>query len=76
MNRGPDRFATRFLLAALAVAGVALVVVAIGVIRVGGDAFATLMMAAGDSAEHAREMFDASVTGVFALAAVLAVVAA
>lgn len=71
-----DRFATRFLLAALAVAGVALAVVAVGVIRVGGDAFATLMMEAGDSAEHAREMFDASVTGVFLLAAALAAVAA
>lgn len=76
MIRGRDRFATQFLLAALAVAGVALGVVAIGVIRVGGDAFATLMMAAGDSAEHAREMFDASVTGVFLLAAGLASVAA
>jgi signal transduction histidine kinase len=76
MTRGPDRFATRFLLAAMAVAGVALVVVAVGVLRVGGDAFATLMMAAGDSADHAREMFDASVTAVFALAAALAAVAA
>ena len=76
MIRGRDRFATQFLLAALAVAGVALGVVAIGVIRVGGDAFATLMMAAGDSAEHAREMFDASVTGVFLLAAGLAAAAA
>ena len=53
-----DRFATRFLLAAMAVAGLALAVVAVGVLRVGGDAFATLMMAAGDSADHAREMFD------------------
>ena len=36
-------------------------VVAVGVLRVGAAAFAALMMAAGDSADHAHEMFDASV---------------
>ena len=34
---------------------------AVGVLRVGAAAFEALMMAAGDSADHAREMFDASV---------------
>ena len=54
MNR--DRIATRIAGAALAVVGVVLVVLAIGVMRVGADAFAALMVAAGDSAEHAGEM--------------------
>ncbi len=66
----------RFLVAALAVAGVALGIVAVGVLRVGGEAFEALMMAAGDSADHAREMFDASVTVVFAIAAGVAAVVA
>jgi signal transduction histidine kinase len=66
----------RFLVAALAVAGITLVIVAIGVLRVGSDAFEALMMAAGDSADHAHEMFDSSVTIVFALAAAVAAVVA
>ena len=70
---GPrDRISARFLAAALGVAGVALGIVAVGVLRVGGETFAALMMAAGDSASHAREMFDASVTLVFGIAAAVA----
>jgi signal transduction histidine kinase len=72
----PDAIGTRFLAAALVVAGVALTIVAVGVIRVGGEAFASLMIAAGDSAEHAREMFDASVTVVLGLAGLVAAVVA
>ena len=72
----PDGIATRIVLAALAVVGVVLVVLAIGVLRVGADAFAALMAAAGESAEHAGEMFNASIAGVFAAAAVIAALAA
>ncbi|MEO8207875.1 MAG: ATP-binding protein, partial [Chloroflexota bacterium] len=43
-------------------------VVAIGVLRVGAESFAALMVAAGDTADHAHEMFDTSVTLVFGLA--------
>jgi len=60
----------------LAVAGIAVAVVAIGVLRVGRESFAALMMAAGDSAEHARAMFDASVTVVVLIALLTAAVVA
>ena len=60
------------LAASLVVAAVALAILAIGVLRVGGDLFASLMMAAGDSADHARAMFDESVTRVLLVAAVVA----
>jgi two-component system, OmpR family, sensor histidine kinase BaeS len=71
-----DAISTRFLAAALAVTGIALLIVAVGVLRVGGEAFETLMMEAGDTADHAREMYDASVTAVFAIAAVVAALVA
>jgi signal transduction histidine kinase len=67
-----NRIWVRFLVAALIVAAVALGVVAVGVLQVGASSFAALMMAAGDSAEHAHEMFDASVAVVFGVAAVVA----
>ena len=66
--------AARIAIAALAVAGIAVAVVAVGVLRVGGESFAALMMAAGDSAEHAREMFDSSVTVVFGIALAVAAI--
>jgi two-component system sensor histidine kinase BaeS len=65
-----DRIAVRIALAALLVAGLVLAIVAVGVMRVGSDAFASLMTAAGASADHAREMFDQSVTVVLWVAAV------
>jgi signal transduction histidine kinase len=68
--------AARILLATLVVAAMALAVVAIGVMRVGADAFAALMVAAGDSAEHAHQMFDDSVSGVFLLAGLVAAIVA
>lgn len=68
--------AARFALSALVVAGIAIAVVAIGVLRVGGETFAALMQAAGDSAEHARAMFDESVTVVFGIALAVAGVVA
>jgi two-component system, OmpR family, sensor histidine kinase BaeS len=70
------RLQTRLLLASLLVAGIALAIVAVGVLLAGGAAFEALMMAAGDSAEHAREMFDASVTAVFLVAVLVAAIAA
>jgi signal transduction histidine kinase len=77
---GGDRISTRFLVAALAVTALALAIVALGVLRVGAEAFEALMMAAGESADHAHEMFDASVSGVVlvagAVAAVMALVVA
>jgi two-component system sensor histidine kinase BaeS len=71
-RRSQDRIWARFLVAALLVAATALGVVAVGVLQVGATSFATLMMAAGDSAEHAHAMFDESVAVVFGLAALLA----
>ncbi len=71
-----DRISTRFLAAALAVAALVLGIVAIGVLRVGATAFEAVMMAAGATAEHAHAMFDESVTGIFLVAAAVAVVTA
>jgi two-component system sensor histidine kinase BaeS len=67
--------AGRIALAAIASAAVGLVILAVGVAVVGADVFTTLMMEAGDSAEHAREMYDDSVTTVVIAASVLAVLA-
>jgi two-component system sensor histidine kinase BaeS len=63
---------TRIAVAALAVAVVTLAILAVGVMQVGADAFAGLMVAAGDSATHAHQMFDESITIVFFVAAVVA----
>ena len=67
--------ATRIALAAIASAAVGLVILAVGVAVVGADVFTELMMEAGDSAEHAREMYDDSVTTVVVAASVVAVIA-
>lgn len=72
----PDGIATRIVIAALAVVGVVLVVLAFSVMRIGAQAFADLMAAAGESAEHAGEMFTSSVTGAFIVAALIAAVVA
>ncbi|MCU0478193.1 MAG: ATP-binding protein [Chloroflexi bacterium] len=61
----------RILAASLAVVAVALGIVAVGVVRVGGNLFADLMIAAGDTADHARDMYDQSVTVVLVVAAVV-----
>jgi two-component system, OmpR family, sensor histidine kinase BaeS len=77
MGRG---IAVRIALAALASAAVGLVILAVGVAVVGADVFTSLMVQAGDSADHARAMYDRSVTAVvlaaFALAAIASVVLA
>jgi len=67
---------SRILAASLVVVGVTLGIVAVGVVRVGGDLFASLMIEAGDTADHARGMFDESVTVVLLLAAAVAAVVA
>jgi DNA-binding response OmpR family regulator len=56
--------ATRIALAALASAAVGVAIVAIGITVVGGEVFRSLMVEAGDSAEHAQAMYDQSVTTV------------
>jgi two-component system sensor histidine kinase BaeS len=67
--------AWRIALAAIASAAVGLVILGVGVAVVGADVFTELMMKAGDSAEHAREMYDDSVTRVVIAATVVAVLA-
>ena len=71
-NRG---IATRIALAALASAAIGLVILALGVTVVGGRVFTDLMIKAGDSAEHARTMYDRSVTTVVIAAVLVAGVA-
>ena len=71
-----DGIAARIALATLLVAAVALGIVAVGVMRVGGDAFAALMVAAGDTADAARQMFDQSVSAVVLVAGGVAAVGA
>jgi two-component system sensor histidine kinase BaeS len=67
--------AGRIALAALASAGLGIAILVGGVLVVGGDAFASLMMAAGESADHARQMYDASVVRVMLGAVIVAAVA-
>src|SRR5689334_18280961 len=71
-NRG---IGTRIALAALASAALGIVIVVGGVLLIGGQVFTDLMMQAGDSAEHAREMWDHSVPGVVIVAVVVAIAA-
>lgn len=67
--------AVRIGLAALASAAVGLVILAVGVTVVGAEVFTDLMVEAGDSAEHARAMYDESVTTVVAAAVIVAALA-
>lgn len=62
----------RIALASLVVVVVTLAILAVGVMQVGAEAFASLMVAAGESADHAHQMFDQSITIVFGVAAVVA----
>jgi signal transduction histidine kinase len=77
MNRG---IATRIALAALAAAGLGMLILVVGILVVGAQVFTDLMMRAGASAEHARAMWDNSVPGVvaaaFAVAALASIVVA
>jgi signal transduction histidine kinase len=67
--------ATRIALAALASAAIGLVILAVGVTVVGAEIFRALMVEAGDSADHAQQMYDESVTTVVITAVVLAATA-
>ncbi len=67
--------AVRIFLAAVASAAVGLGILLVGVLIVGADAFEALMVQAGDTAAHARQMFDASVTNVVLAAVVVAIIA-
>jgi two-component system, OmpR family, sensor histidine kinase BaeS len=71
MGRG---IAARIALAAVVAAAVGLAVLALGVTVVGGQSFADLMVVAGDTADHAHEMFDDSVGRVVVLAVGFALV--
>ena len=64
--------APRIALLSLMVTGVAIVVIAIGVLVVAQSAFSRLMIQAGQSAATARDMFDHSVVAVFMGAALIA----
>jgi two-component system, OmpR family, sensor histidine kinase BaeS len=72
---GSRGIATRIALAALASAAVGLGILALGVTVVGGQVFTDLMMKAGDSAEHARAMYDQSVSTVVIAAVLVAALA-
>jgi signal transduction histidine kinase len=67
--------AVRIALAAFLSAAVGVVILAVGVVFVGGETFMSMMVGAGDTQQHAREMYDASVTRVVVIAVVVAVVA-
>jgi signal transduction histidine kinase len=72
---GSRGIAIRIALAALASAAIGLVIVVGGVLIVGGQVFTDLMMAQGDSAELAQQMWDHSVPGVVLAAVVVAAIA-
>jgi signal transduction histidine kinase len=67
--------AGRIALAAIASAAVGLVILGVGVAVVGAGVFADLMTEAGDSADHARAMYDESVTRVVIAASIVAILA-
>ncbi len=67
--------AVRIALAAMASAAVGLAILAIGVAIVGAEVFTALMVEAGDSADHARAMYDESVTTVVVAAVGVAALA-
>jgi signal transduction histidine kinase len=63
----------RIALAALAAAALALGIVAFGVVVVGARSFTSMMVGLGDTAEHARQMYDQAVTSVVLVAGLVAV---
>ncbi len=72
-SRSSRGLAARIALAAMITAGAAVAVLALGVAVVGGDAFAALMMAHGETAEAAQAMFDQSIRGVLVATVALAI---
>jgi signal transduction histidine kinase len=67
--------AARIAVAAVASAAVGLGILVVGVQVVGRQVFAELMKSHGGAADDAHQMFDASITGVVAIAAAVAIVA-
>ena len=65
----------RIFLTALASASLGLAILVTGVLVVGAQAFEQMMVNAGDTAAHAREMYDASVTSVVVTAVAVALLA-
>ena len=76
MTWRPGGIAARIGLAALIVAGIAIAILAIGVVVVGGQSFADLMAGHGESAESSRAMFADSVGWVVIATSIVAVVVA
>jgi signal transduction histidine kinase len=74
--RLPRGIAARIAVSAIVVAGLAVGIVAIGTLVLGGESFVHLMTADGHSAASAQAMFDASVGSVVATALVVAILAA
>ena len=72
MGRG---IATRIFLAALASAALGLAILVLGVLLVGASTFEKMMVDAGDTVVHAREMYDASVTSIVVVAVGVALLA-
>ena len=68
--------ALRIALATATVSALAVTVVAVGVLIVGGETFSALMKEHGESTDAARTMFDQSITRVVIVALVVAVLAA
>jgi len=76
MTGRPGGIAIRIALAALLVAGIAIVILAVGVILAGGQSFADLMAEHGTDTASSRQMFVDSVGWVIVVAVVVAVVVA
>ncbi len=66
----------RIAAAAIVVSGVAMAIMAVGVVVVGGMSFAELMATSGDTTDATRAMFDQSIAKVVVLSAAVAVVVA
>lgn len=73
--RSVSGVAGRIAIAALAACGLALTIVAVGVLGVSASTFQRLMIAHGSTAELAQTMFDESVTRVLILTTVIALLA-
>ena len=56
----------------MAGAAIGLVIMALGVVVIGGNTFSSLMVSGGDGAEHARSMYDQAVTQVVIVAGAVA----